>query len=116
MRYFWRPLKSKDNLFPESETYAVVQVVHKSRFEPIELHFEAFHKGVQIQGLAGLKEIFCEGELLEVGAYDLNRAQARGNGFYASRHLNASDLLPGGRIGIDGTRGLTTRQRFLDVS
>jgi hypothetical protein len=32
------------------------------------------------------------------------------------RHLNPSDLLPGGCIGVNGTRGLTTGQRLLDVS
>lgn len=93
---------SEDDFFPESETYAVVQVVHQSGFKPVELHLKALYKGVQIQSLAGFKEVLCEGELLEVGAYDLNGPQAWGDGFYLPRHLNASDLLPGGCIGVNG--------------
>jgi hypothetical protein len=37
---------SEDDLFPESEAYAVVQIVHQSGFEPVGLHLKAFYKGV----------------------------------------------------------------------
>lgn len=37
---------SEVDLFPESETYAVVQVVHQSGFETVEFHLKALYKGV----------------------------------------------------------------------
>jgi len=58
--------------FPETETYAVVQIINEIGFESVKPHFETVCEGRQVRFLSGTEEFFRKGEFFEVCSEGIN--------------------------------------------